>query len=246
MPPPELFTGADFPLFCAWGSNFASAFSVNTKKENKRRSKKVNFFIVITRLTYYTQGVKIKIGLIFLILAAVVLGFLVLRQSEQKKPVSSAISEIKKNEPSNTLLDYTDPAGFSFSYPDNLSTVKNETLDNEYADITLSSKDISGSLNLKITDSKFKTLDEWAKLNKGEPAEKKLGNLKAMEVKTSDRLYLGALDQGILFTIEMPLLEEDFWMKVYEKVLSGFSFVAPAATAAAPDDVSFESEEVVE
>lgn len=189
---------------------------------------------------------KIKIILIFLILAAVALGFLVLSQGEQKKPASSAISEIRKNEPSNTLLDYTDPAGFSFSYPDNLSIVKNETTDNKYADITLSSKDISGSLNLKISDSKFKTLDEWVKLNKGTLKETNLGTLKAAEIKTSDRLYLGALDQGILFTIEIPRVEEEFWMKVYDKILSGFSFVAPADAASTPDDVSFEGEEVVE
>lgn len=189
---------------------------------------------------------KIKIILAILVLGAVAVGFMIFKPSEQKSSLQSAVSESKKKEPSDTLLDYTDPAGFSFSYPDNLSIVKNDTADNEYADLTLSSKDVNGSLTLKIADSKIATLNDWLKLYKSEPVEKKLGNLKAMEVKTPDRLYLGALDQGILFTIEMPRVEEEFWMKVYDKLLSGFSFVAPAAAAATPDDVSFEGEEVVE
>lgn len=176
-------------------------------------------------------------------------GFLVLKPVQQKEVASTLLPEAKKTVPSSNFLDYADPAGFNFSYPDNLSIIKNDIADNEYADITLSSKDVNGSLNLKISDSKFKTLDEWIKLNKvaakEEQKEVKLGNLKAIEIKTTDRLYLGALDQGILFTIEIPLIEEEFWMKVYNKVLSGFSFVAPAS-ASGPNDVSFEGEEVVE
>mgnify|MGYP001564909481 CR=1 FL=1 len=193
-----------------------------------------------------------KALLIILVIAAATAAFVVLNPFKKGPLISSNLQEvIKVNEPSGTFINYADPAGFVFSYPDNLSITKNETTDSDYADITLSSKDASGSLNLKIADSKFKTLDEWLKLNKAaakeEPKEVKLGNLKAMEVKTSDRLYLGALDQGVLFTIEMPLIEEDFWMKVYEKVISGFSFTSPETVATgAGSEVIFEGEEVVE
>src|SRR3989344_5236864 len=112
----------------------------------------------------------------------------------------------KKAQPSETLIDYEDPSGFSFSYPDNLSISKADLDDNTYADLELSSKDVSGSLSLKITDSKFKTLDEWVKLNreasKEEPREVKLGTLKAIQITTADRIMLGSLDQGIFFSIE--------------------------------------------
>lgn len=62
-------------------------------------------------------------------------------------------------------------------------------------------------------------------------------------------MYLGALDQGILFTIEMPLVEKDFWNEVYGKVTESFFFAPPAAqnkSDSSADDVSFEGEDVVQ
>ena len=159
----------------------------------------------------------------------------------------------KKAQPSETLIDYEDPSGFSFSYPDNLSISKADLDDNTYADLELSSKEVSGSLSLKITDSKFKTLDEWVKLNreasKEEPREVKLGTLKAIQITTADRIMLGSLDQGIFFSIEMPKIEEGFWNEVYNKLTSNFSFVSPSTASSqgtSSDDVSFEGEEVVQ
>lgn len=147
---------------------------------------------------------------------------------------------------SDTFIEYTDPAGFSFSYPDNLSLIKNEIEDDEiYADLQLNSNNVSGSLNLKITDSELNSLDEWEKLNTGTVKEVPLGNLKAKEIRLKDRLLLGALDQGIFFTIEMPLLEEDFWNKVYDQVLKSFSFETEES-AIPTESIIFEGEEVVE
>lgn len=157
--------------------------------------------------------------------------------------------------PSKTLKSYTDPSGFSFNYPDNLSIESNELDDATYADMQLTASKVNGSLALKISDSKYKTLDEWVELNKGTtketPKEVKLGSLDAMEIKTSDRLLLASLDHGVLFTIEVPLLEEKFWMDVYNKVLTDFSFVSPDVassgdTSFSADAISFEGEEVVE
>lgn len=151
--------------------------------------------------------------------------------------------------PSETFIEYNDPSGFTFSYPDNLSLVKEEDIDTStYANLQLTDKSINGSLILKISDSKFASLQEWLELNKNAskkpPKEVKLGGLKALEVVTADRLLLGALNQGVLFTIEMPLVEQDFWMKVYSKVIEGFSFALPADSPS--DDIAFEGEEVIE
>lgn len=173
------------------------------------------------------------------------------------------IETAKEIKPSETFIDYADPAGFSFSYPDNLSIENNASEDssdlidpNAYADLQLFSKDVSGSLSIKIADTKLKSLDEWLKANNIPettiPAEKKLGDLKALEVKTNDRIMLASLDQGVLFTVDMPLLEPDFWTKVYDKVLADFAFAAPETTNtasvsnASADEVIFEGEEVVE
>lgn len=165
-----------------------------------------------------------------------------------------AVSEIT---PSQTFKEYSDPVGFSFSYPDNLSITKAEIEDqNTYADIQLSAKGVDGSINIKIADTKLKSVLEWIKTNTTDssqkPTEVKWGNLKAQQVETSDRLLLGALDQGVLFTIEIPLIKKDFWFEVYNKILADFSFAPPDQTVSAAggadfsDSVSFEGEEVVE
>ena len=70
-----------------------------------------------------------------------------------------------------------------------------------------------------------------------------------MEIITADRLLLGVLDKNIFFTIEMPLLEKDFWQQVYNNVLTTFSFTTPEnvnQTESSPEDISFEGEEVIE
>lgn len=175
----------------------------------------------------------------------------------QKPLVDSTITQQilpQKAEPSKTFLEYIDPSGFTFNYPDNLSITKKEIEDdNVYADLQLSSNETNGSLSLKVSDSKFKSLDEWLKSNKIESnkntKEVKLGNLNALEVYLNDRLILASLDQGILFNIEMPLIEKDFWISVYNKILTDFSFASPDSTSSeeisASTDISFEGEDVV-
>jgi len=200
----------------------------------------------------------VKQKTLFLIILAVVIvaaGLLYFFSAPRKQSGSPYSPEIiKEAKPSETFIEYSDPTGFSFNYPDNLSIEKTEEVDgNTYADLQLFSKDVSGSLALRITDTKLKTIEDWAKeISTNTPTEKKLGNLKALEIKTSDRLMLGAIDQGVLFSIEVPLLEQDFWMKVYKIIISEFTFVAPevintAGGASSGDEgVVFESEEVVE
>lgn len=172
----------------------------------------------------------------------------------QKSPLFSPIAKQQQQanlpiQPSETLKEYEDPSGFTFSYPDNLSLVKNEVADGTYADINLTAKELTGSLVLKISDTNFASLDEWIKANKNAssdtPKEKKLGTLKALEMKTQDRLLLGALDQGVLFTIEIPLDKEDFFLKVLNIILSDFSF-APPTQGSTTEEVAFEGEEIVE
>ncbi len=195
---------------------------------------------------------QVLLKLVVLLVVTVYLA-LVLNPIGRKNPTSgsttSQLNETKEIKPSETLKEYTDPSGFTLSYPDNLSLTKKDITDEStYADIQLTSKEVSGSLNLKISDSKFTTLEDWLKLNRGTPKEVQLGSLKGMEVITQDRLLLGALDNGVFFNIEMPLVEKDFWMKVYNKVLTNFSFVSPEtanSTGASTSDVTFEGEEVV-
>ena len=204
-----------------------------------------------------------KTLLLLFVAGGLITGALVLFFRPQKSlstPGTNQANRIVNVEPSKTLKIYTDPSGFSFNYPDNLSLGNNELKDNNtYAQLQLTTKETGGSLSLKISDSKFKSIDEWVKQNTSTQPPKvvNLGNLKGLEIKVGDRLLLGVLDSGILFNIEVPLGEtKDYWMKVYSSVIKDFSFAPPAKDNTAlqgssqgsgsSDDVSFEGEEVVE
>lgn len=207
-------------------------------------------------LVYHTILVEMnkKFGIFFLFLIVLVgVGIFLSRNHPENSLTTAIVQQKKVATPSDTFKEYSDPTGFSFNYPDNISIQSSEVIDaSTYASLQLFSKDVNGSLNLVITDSKFSSLDSWVSLfknaTKEPPKELKLGNLRAVQIKTGDRLYLGALDQGVLFTVEVPLIEEAFWMKVYDKVLTDFSFTSPQAsqTADSSGSVAFEGEEVVE
>lgn len=170
----------------------------------------------------------------------------------KKNPVSPVVNVANQTQilPSQTLKLYTDPSGFAFNYPDNLSLTKNETLDtNIYTDIQLTSKEIEGSLALKISDTKFTTLDEWIKSKKTTPsatAETKLGKLPASQFQLEGKTMLAAIDQGVLFTLEAP--NKEYWMEVTKKVAADFSFAPPQQEvgSSASEGVVFEGEEIVE
>ncbi len=182
----------------------------------------------------------------------IIVGKILLFPNSQKASLGSSEQALNiPTVPSETTKTYTDPSGFSFSYPDNLSLAPNELTDATYAELQLSAKGVNGGLILKITDSKFTSADEWTKSIRdiqGNPKEVKLGNLKALELKTPSGLKLASVDQGVLFAIEIPNLS-DFWIKVYGKVLADFSFAPPvgdSTSASDISDVSFEGEEVVQ
>lgn len=201
---------------------------------------------------------KIVLPILVVLILVVGISFYLLKPKSNKIGLE-APTVAKEITPSETSIEYTDPAGFTFSYPDNLSITNNNSGENAdpdaYADLQIFSRAKSGSLSLKIADTSLKTTEEWLKeMNISEsnvPTSKKLGDLDAIEVKTSDRIMLAALDQGILFTVEMPLIEQQFWNPVYDKALTTFTFAQPEVVVAqgstgSEGEVIFEGEEVVE
>ena len=207
--------------------------------------------------------------LLALTIGSIIIALLLFRGSKGSSSSATSTNQLKLEGsqkqvtadivPSKTFKSYADPSGFTFNYPDNLSIINNDPKSpNIYADIQLAANGLANSLAIKISDSSFTSLDQWLKVNNPSSApvkEVKLGNIKAEEITTNDRLLLGALDQGVLFTIEVPFGgKKDFWMNVYNKVLADFTFAPPVKNSAnggdgvssSSDDVTFEGEESVE
>lgn len=171
------------------------------------------------------------------------------REQQAKRETSKEVI------PSENLNSYTDPAGFSFSYSDNVALDKKEELDNTtYADLKLISDKVTGSVSVSITDTKLKNIEEWVRQNPGNNVgrEVMLGGISGQEFTIGERVTTVSIDKGVLFIVEANLKKnKDFWQKVYSQVVSSITFTNSSqagngTSSVSQDDVIFEGEEVVE
>lgn len=204
---------------------------------------------------------KIIIVVVILFVVGVIGGILFFNKPNE--PVVSSGEEnstptvIVIKTPSETLKEYTDPSGFIFSYPDDLTfNIKKITDTSVYSSGELVSKDSNGSITFVVADSKIKSFAEWKKQNVATESavkETTLGTLAANAVTSDKGITLLAFDQGVLFSFEIIFgNEKDYWTKAYNTIISSYAFSAPAASSntstsvssdAGSDDVILESEE---
>lgn len=201
-----------------------------------------------------------KVLIIAGILALVVLGGLGYYFSTNLKQTSSPSTSTQATQtekaPSAQRKQYTDAAGFSFSYPVDLELKKAGVTDNStYADLTIASPETDGTLTIKVTDTTFATLEAWVKSNKEISAKTKettLGTLKAVEISLDTKTTLAAIDQGVLFLLTTTSSKDpQYWQNVYNTAKASFAFSAPQASTdtsgqAMDSGVDLEGEEVIE
>lgn len=187
--------------------------------------------------------------------------FFFTRLGSQKENVSPIPDKENRSiQPSESLLEYADESGFSFSYPDNISLARQEVDDNAvYAQLALTSPDASGSILIRVADSTDASLASWMSDNKklmpflAAQKDVTLAGMKALQIKTNDSVITAALDQGVLFTIEVfPKKNEAYWLPSYAAIVESFAFASPPSTSASGQgaggdgEVIFESEEIIE
>jgi len=200
-----------------------------------------------------------KTILISSLVTIIIVGSIALYLFKNKQTISPLSEDtttvVLEKLPSKTLKEYVDDSGFSFNYPEDVVISKKEINDDDtYTNLELTAKDIRRSILIKITETQLKSIDDWFLENKLATPIKdvEFGGLSGKEAKALDKLTAVALDQGVLFTIELNSADE-YWLSVYNTTLSSFAFVQtqvePVADSASPDfaegDVILE-EEVIE
>lgn len=204
------------------------------------------------------------------IVAVVILGIIVIiagiyfiQSKKTVSPISSKPVQIQKiavdKEPSKTLKDYLDESGFSFKYPDDIDISKQDSSDTiTYADLILTSKTAIGQIEIKVQDTKANSLKDWIMESKDlsslESKAIKLGSLDASEIASIDKIVAVAVDQKIVFIIDVSReKDKNYWKSVYDSILSSFAFSNPQSSsvsqtqdAGVSDDVIDEGEEIVE
>ncbi len=204
----------------------------------------------------------IGIIVIVIIVAVGAAGIIIFSQQKTKK-LSTPIAENKKTpEPTSSLptKHYYDPSGFGFDYPNNLfaSAAANIKDQSVYAELTVSSLEKKGEIEIQVLSSSLKNIDAWLKENKINPEEEqvknlKLGDLEALQIVEKGTITTVAVDLGTLFLITTDFQnDKNYWAEVNNNIISSFEFIQPTSTSNgsndnfSSDDVVLESEEVIE
>lgn len=173
--------------------------------------------------------------------------------------VSPNGAETSKLPTAPKLSVWNDPAGFTFQY-DEILKIDNHPEDKiNYANLELEESGKEGKILILASDTKYKDVSEWmakdAKLKGGSAIDTALGGKTAKKVGVagSSRVIIGAIDDKILFTIEldttsmeMAVKSEDYlknWQKRFDQVVSSFKFVYLGSSTGS--DI-IEEEEIIE
>lgn len=208
-----------------------------------------------------------KIILVTFFSAVFLVGAIVLfniRESKEKENSERGVNSqnygtgVTEKIPSSILKEYSDPSGFTFSFPDNINVQRKEN-DSLYSDLILSTNEVNGNITFTVSDSKYDSLENWKDDNLENLTgllinELELGSLSGISFNNKDKITLIAIDQGIEFKMVVDYKDhKKFWESVYKSMRDSFSFITPSASKstntnseAPSEEVSFEGEEVIE
>lgn len=199
--------------------------------------------------------------LVVLVLAG---GIIVFKIKKSRAPL---VGPVVQETESPKLTTWEDPAGFSFSYPEEVEIDSHEEDTENYAHLELTSPGRFGNVQVWVKETDYSEIEDWVDEEVGLPAGKageeeqifdtELGGEPAKKIAYSDpeKLVTAAIDVDALVLIEMTPDEEGYWQDVYNQILDSFAFIplegeeaaAPETTSGGGDEgVVWETEEVIE
>ncbi|HCM37357.1 MAG: hypothetical protein UV61_C0016G0007 [Candidatus Gottesmanbacteria bacterium GW2011_GWB1_43_11] len=206
---------------------------------------------------------KLLIGGSLLVVLAVAAGVFIWLGKSKTPTSSSSKSSDLGIKPIENMITWSDPAGFTFNYPDTLKVDKHDEDQENYAHVELTDAAHPGKIiiwakDLPLTKSQVAVanVDEWVSADKqlasSNVLDTELGGQTAKKILVGqNQLVLGAIYDGLLFTVEGELTDNAYWSKVYDQITSSFAFDPTADNSSATGDsgatdVSVDEEEVVE
>lgn len=172
---------------------------------------------------------------VVIVVLTIVAAFYILNSG--KTPVSPNTNQTlvtSEKQPSKILKDYFDNAGFSFKYPNDVQVGKIEIKDSiTYSNLELTSNQAKGKILIKIADTKLQSVNDWFAKDKDldDIKEIKIGEISGGQLQKGDKISAAAINQDILFTIEVETQNQKYWQSVYGTILSSFSFVPQKESA---------------
>jgi hypothetical protein len=154
-------------------------------------------------------------------------------------------------------LTWTDPAGFTFEYPKDITVNKHDEDQVNYAHIELTHKDNPGVIIIWAKDTTAADGAGWVKSEKsltgGTVFDTSLGGIAGKKVLLTapKKVVVSAVvDEGVVFYVEGMFDASDYWTKTYDMITASFSFSTEkqqgAGAAGSQDEQSVDEEEVIE
>lgn len=155
------------------------------------------------------------------------------------------------------LLTWRDPNGFSFQYPDGLTVNKHDEDQQNYAHIEFTHPDHPGNVIVWGKDTTAADVSAWAKTEKrfknASTLDTTFANVsgKKVLIAAPSQIIVGAVDDGINWTVEGLLTDSDYWSNVHSTIADTFKFIPVGSdedSAGAPvgEEISADEEEVLE
>ena len=192
---------------------------------------------------------KAIIASIVIVVLTIVAAFYILNSGAVPKTPENQIPVASEKQPSKNLREYVDDAGFSFKYPDDIQVDRIEVNDSiTYSSLELTSREAKGKIIIKVTDTKDKSIDDWLVKEglKGDIKEIEIGEISGKEVNVNNKITAAALDQNILFTIEVDAQSKNYWQSSYDTILSSFNFVSQTESVQTQEPLDDSSDAVLE
>ena len=186
---------------------------------------------------------------VVIVILTIVAAFYILNSGTVPKTPENQTPLAFEKQPSKILKEYVDDAGFSFKYPDDVGVSKIEVKDSiTYSSLEFTSTQAKGKIIIKVTDKNLKSVDDWLANEglRGGIKEIEIGEISGKEVNMNNKITAAALDQNILFTIEVDTQDGKYWQSVYNTILSSFSCVSQEESAQTQESLDDSNDAVLE
>ncbi|MFA6519006.1 MAG: hypothetical protein WCV93_05170 [Candidatus Shapirobacteria bacterium] len=180
---------------------------------------------------------KIQVGIIAVVV--VLAGVAVIATNKPKEEINTAnevemavkpTEEVKKT---YKYLTWEDGAGFKFEYPDGIKINNHPEDDKNYANLTLTTADGEGKIEILMADNSYKSIDSWAGK---EAIETTLGDKQGKKIVSPDKTTIGVIDGEVLVTISRSFTKNDVLEEAWGKITDSWQFVYPTPVVKQTDD----------
>ena len=192
-----------------------------------------------------------------LIISLIFSGVIVWRFKKGSSLINPATGPSVDSSSAIKLDFWEDAAGFSFSYPEDISIDPHEEDEENYAHLELTLPGYEGRIVILVQETDYADIEVWQEEVEAEAQvlDTELGERPAKKVIYSDpqKMVTAVIDVDALVLVEMMPDEKGYWNEVYNQLLKSFVFIplegeeeAVSAPAQSGANIIEEAEEVIE